>query len=124
MDKKVETVLIVEDDTSYQFFMKALFNKNFPEIKLSQAYDGQEALTFFEDESPIPDLVLLDLNMAGANGFDFLDAVKSKYDKAPTRIVVVTSSDSDFDKQRVESYGIVEDFYTKVMTKEDIEELV
>ena len=65
-----KTILVVEDiDTSIKFFDAALRKS---QAKILWAKTGEEAIEILEHNITDIDLVLLDLNLPGVNGFDVL----------------------------------------------------
>lgn len=65
-----KTILVVEDiDTSIKFFDAALRKS---QAKILWAKTGEEAIEILENHIADIDLVLLDLNLPGVNGFDVL----------------------------------------------------
>ncbi len=67
------------------------------DYELLEAADGLEALELLEKESGRVDLILLDWNMPGMNGFDFLVAVKSdaRYKSIPVMMVTTETEKSN-----------------------------
>ena len=73
-------VLVADDDSR----MVRLLSMTLPsEYDVSQAMDGEEAIKVAEEM--IPDLILLDVNMPGLNGFEVLRRVKQMPSLAHTR---------------------------------------
>ncbi|NQU35359.1 MAG: response regulator [Bacteroidetes bacterium] len=65
-----KTILVVEDiDTSIKFFDAALRKS---QAKILWSKTGEEAIEILENHIADIDLVLLDLNLPGVNGFDVL----------------------------------------------------
>ncbi|OQD41565.1 response regulator [Croceivirga radicis] len=68
---------IIDDDTIYQFTMKAILTKMacFKEIYIFN--DGEEAIDYLsshaQEPEKIPDLVLLDIDMPVLDGFQFME---------------------------------------------------
>jgi len=94
---KIDTVCIIDDDPICVYGTKILLNhNNFVSADILVYEDGDEALTNLTNQldkgQPMPDIILLDLNMPVMNGFEFLEAYREKFgDNVP--IVVVTGAD-------------------------------
>lgn len=90
--------------------------------------DGVEALAFLNkadgyEESPRPDIILLDLNMPRMNGREVLEKVKTDPRFKTIPVVVLTTSDSDEDILR--SYQLnVNCYITKPVGFEDFIKVV
>lgn len=74
------TILIIEDHD----VLRKLYAVRFKDCEVLFAKDGYEALGILTDHSP--DVILLDMNMLGMDGHEFLD--KGKH-KCP--VVIVTN---------------------------------
>jgi CheY-like chemotaxis protein len=64
-----------------------------------------------EENCPVPDLILLDLNMPGMGGQEFLRLLKSDEMLSSIPVVILTTSDSD--KDIVESFKLQASGYIK-----------
>lgn len=70
-------------------------------------------------------LILLDINMPGMDGFEFLDA----FDRLPaaqrgdTAVVVMSSSPLESDRQRALAHGVVKDYLVKPLTLDQAQRL-
>jgi two-component system LytT family response regulator len=85
--KKLRTV-IVDDEPLARERLASLLSAE-PDIDvIAQCRDGEEAVTAIDQHSP--DLVFLDVQMPGLNGFDVIDAVGG--DKMPL-VIFVTAYD-------------------------------
>ena len=107
---KTKVVLLVEDDDGDQKLVKnTLINQEIVN-KLYVAKNGEEALEYLQRsksnsaENPRPNLILLDLNMPGMGGKEFLRRIKADDDLCSIPVVVLTVSDAEIDIQ--ESYKL------------------
>jgi CheY-like chemotaxis protein len=71
-------IFLVDDDPDDRLLFQEAINEIAPHTKLSLA-DGCDMLVKIASfGSEKPDIIFLDLNMPGLNGFDCLDEIKSK----------------------------------------------
>ena len=70
--------------------------------------DGAEALKFIAniDENNCPDVVLLDMNLPKIDGPEVLSELRNHPRCAQTPVIVMSSSDSKQDRQRMEKLGV------------------
>ncbi len=103
VDREQIDILLVEDDPGDQKLIKQSLLKQKISNEVNIAGDAEEALEYLTEgkngnkDCPIPDLILLDLNMPGIGGKEFLRRIKEddKLDTIP--VVILTTSDSDQD---------------------------
>jgi len=96
-------VLLVEDEPGDQKLIRnALANQGMVN-KLCVVESGEEALEYLQRskcsdaESPRPNLILLDLNMPGMGGREFLRCLKADDALDTIPVVILTTSDSEQD---------------------------
>lgn len=98
-------VLLVEDDPGDELMTREAFAENKVSNELHVARDGEQALDFlyhrngFED-SPRPDLILLDLNLPKYDGREILAQIKQNQDLCSIPVVVLTTSSAEEDVLR------------------------
>ncbi|WP_224999368.1 response regulator [Cesiribacter sp. SM1] len=131
----ISCILLVDDDIINNFINQQLIEDLEITGQLSVVNNGLEAIRYLEknagETAGRPDLVLLDINMPVMDGFEFLKEFHSMQfpDKEKVKIVMLTTSTSDKDVQRlkeirVDGYihkplteekmmGIVNEFFTK-----------
>ncbi len=82
-----KTILVVEDiDTSIKFFDAALRKS---QANILWAKNGEEAINILNEKAKGIDLVLLDLNLPGINGFDVLKHLRKIEPELP--VIVQTA---------------------------------
>lgn len=99
------TVLLVDDDDVAIEGVMRSFRKHEVPCRVVTAGDGREALAILGGAHPAkqvetPVIVLLDLNMPGMDGFQFLDALRADPDLRRTVVFVLTTSAREQDRCR------------------------
>jgi CheY-like chemotaxis protein len=103
------TILVAEDNADDLFLLEQAFRKASATSRLLSVSDGHEAIAYLKGEGqfadreafPCPDILLLDLNMPRANGFEVLEWVRKQAGGERLIVHVLTSSCRDEDVSRV-----------------------
>jgi two-component system cell cycle response regulator DivK len=100
-------ILIVEDNPDNMMLFRALLTLNGHEVTALQSGDGlQEAL-----DQTRPDLVLMDIQLPGKDGFALLAEIRTS-PHAALRVVALTAHAMTGDRDRARSAGF-DDYITK-----------
>ena len=102
-------ILLVEDDPGDVLIAREAFEHNKLQNRLHVAHDGEEGLDYLyrrgaHEDSPRPDLILLDLNLPKYDGRQLLEKIKSDPDLCRIPVVVLTTSSAEEDILR--SYNL------------------
>jgi CheY-like chemotaxis protein len=99
------SILLVEDDPGDVVLVREAFDHDKVRNELRVASDGVYALEVLRDPSiPLPDLILLDLNLPRMDGRELLSEIRA--DPRLTRIPVVVLTTSDAEADIVRSYEL------------------
>jgi len=98
-------VLLVDDDRQDHLLVKRAFKRSAFRADLRIVSGGEEALdyllhegdTFDDDTAPMPNLVLLDLNMPEMDGQEFLKRVRVRTELRGLPIIVLTTTSDEFE---------------------------
>ncbi|MGB3851007.1 MAG: response regulator [Tunicatimonas sp.] len=113
-------IFLIDDNTIDLLISRKLLLKHDQDLIVTEFSKAQEAILALQDtQEASPDLVLLDLNMPGMNGWEFLEAVKQK-DYAPERVFILTSSLDERDKTMATQYPSVKGYITKPLNTDSI----
>lgn len=133
MQRKIKTILLVDDDEITNYLHQMLLEELNVTDHIFTAYNGQEALSMIKNhchpDSPssnmCPEVIFLDLNMPGMDGFEFLDefARENFLVNSNPHIIVVTSSNNQKDMQKANSYKI-NGYVSKPLTEEKLKQVL
>jgi CheY-like chemotaxis protein len=120
-------ILLVEDDLADQKLIKISLRNEKIANDLYTVQTGEEGLDFlyhrgnYSGETPQPDLILLDLNMPGMGGKEFLRRVKEDEKLKQIPVVILTTSEAE--KDIIDSYKLQASGYVhKPVTLEEFKE--
>lgn len=133
--KKINNILLIDDNIHDNYIHSFVINSYDPEIKVFSVTSGDEALAYFaksKDDSanfPFPEIVFLDINMPGMNGFEFLDRAKALkiFDESTTIVVIMlTSSLNPIDTAKADEKYAKEilEFRNKPLTVQMLREII
>ena len=133
MKKKLNCVLLVDDDEADNYFHSMVIKESGITNHIEIAMDGEEALDFLiarckeglGQDLP-PELIFIDINMPGMDGWTFFDEYDKLDDVLKSKIVfvILTTSINPADERRTENRKERIDFLHKPLTLEMIHEIV
>ncbi len=101
-------ILLVEDNVGDVILTKKAFKKAKLPNNITVAEDGDKAIQFLRRDdrgnAPMPDIILLDLNLPKKNGQEVLKEIKSDERLKKIPVIVLTSSSAELDV--VKSYNL------------------
>jgi CheY-like chemotaxis protein len=100
----VYSILIAEDDADDRLLIREAFEENRIPLDLHFVDDG-EALMDYLRHHPLPDLILLDLNMPRKDGREVLFEIKADPTLKAIPVVILTTSNTREDITRCYSAG-------------------
>ncbi len=109
MSEGIINILLVEDDEVDIMNIQRAFVKNKITNPLYIARNGLEAIEMLNTEgvnkiSPIPRIILLDLNMPKMGGIEFLKEIRQRPILKSVTVFVMTTSNEESDK--IEAYNL------------------
>ncbi|HVS92120.1 MAG TPA: response regulator [Mucilaginibacter sp.] len=107
-----KTILLVEDDELDIISVQRALKKIGVDHELITAYNGVEALEKLRGSNhhlpmnPLPDVILLDINMPKMNGFQFLSILREDPALKHLKVIVMTTSAEEHDRTVTEKLGV------------------
>jgi two-component system response regulator len=110
-------VLVIEDNSSDVFLLERALKQQDFLFELTHLAEGSQALAFIRREgaytdAPIPDLILVDLNLSKYDGEDILREIHQNQHFAKALVCAWSSSQSRRDRTRLTDLGVAH-FVTK-----------
>jgi CheY-like chemotaxis protein len=120
-------VLLVEDNDADVFLVREAIREQGLPFELRVVADGEKAVQYFDEldtgaDLPCPNFMLLDLNLPRLTGDEVLARVRSRGRCASIPVLVLTSSDSPADRERVLRLG-ADEYFRKPSSLDDFMQL-
>lgn len=128
LDPKTITILLADDDPDDRLLVREAFEESHLLNILETVEDGEELMDYLHQKGkfagkPMPNLILLDLNMPRKNGIEALEEIKADVNLRRIPIVILTTSKAEEDIIRTYDLG-VNSFVVKPVTFESLVDLV
>ena len=109
------SLLLVEDSPADVYLVQEAMRREGLKVHLEVADDGERAIRMIDEvdsnaSAPCPDLLLLDLNVPRRTGDEVLERVRRSQRLAHMPVVIMTSSESAADRERLMKLGATEYF--------------
>ena len=118
---KVLNVWFIDDDPINNILNRSLMEDHFTGVQLAIFQDARKALNeLANSKMPTPDLIFLDLNMPGFDGWDFMEAFTECSYSA--KVFILTSSIDPEDRNAADFTKNVAGFYSKPLLPEMIKD--
>ena len=106
-------ILVIEDNGSDVFLLERALNQQNVLFEMTRLADGGQALAFIRREgaygdAPIPDLILVDLNLSKYDGEDILREIHNAKHLARALVCAWSSSESRRDRTRLMDLGVTQ----------------
>jgi CheY-like chemotaxis protein len=99
-------ILFIEDDVIETMKLQRTLAKLQYQHSIREAKNGEEALSILQKGNPLPDIILLDLNMPRMNGLEFLRILKEDAVLKYLPTIVLTTSENQADLLEAYRIGI------------------
>lgn len=130
----LDLVLLVDDDDTTNYLNKRLLCEMRVAREVMVLKNGQEAIDYLAKacgptpdlSSGCPDLIFLDIKMPVMDGFEFLEEYHQRGLDAGDHVIILmlTSSASFYDLERLKEFRKVRRHYAKALTKHDVREIL
>jgi CheY-like chemotaxis protein len=119
-------ILVVDDDKEDHLILQEYFSDSHIDKNVLFVDNGVRALEYLEgihDESLLPSLIVLDLNMPLLNGTQTLLQLKQDNRLKNIPVIIYSTSESENEKRKCLSFGAI-DYLVKPVTMEEGQRMV
>lgn len=132
MTPPLNLILLVDDDETTNHVNKRLLTRMQVAREIKVLTNGQDALDYLKEanapggEHLLPELVFLDIKMPVMDGFSFLEEYREVdlHPEKPVIILMLTSSASFYDLERLKSFPQVKKHISKALTEQEVKEIM
>lgn len=124
MKQRLNRILLVDDSDADNFIHQRVIKKAEVAHNVIAKNGGEAALSYLSTQDddgnyPLPELIFLDINMPGMNGWEFLEEYEklAPEQKAGVIVCMLTTSVAEVDRQRAGELVLVESFLHKPLTQ-------
>ena len=108
----MKTILILDDEEVVRKVLRAMLEQGYRTLEASE---GGEALRLLEAR---PDLILVDWNMPGMSGIEFVQTLR-KQAEMPVPFIILTGTDPLEIEKQIEALG-ASSYLSKPFTREEL----
>ena len=123
---EVHHILLVDDEDDCNFVTKLVLKKAGYAGKLTCYTSAAEALAHIKAGADLPDIMFVDINMPGTNGFEFLTTCESEglLPNGTTSVVMFSSSNRATDLERALAFRSVIGYVEKALSVDSFERVL
>ena len=132
--KKLDCILLIDDDEPTNILHQIIIEEAEIAETVEIAESAKDALKFLQKERngfashtvKYPDLIFLDINMPGMNGFDFLKEYRAltQHTQLDAVVVMLTTSLNPDDEDKARAVKEVNDYLNKPLTEEMLIDII
>jgi CheY-like chemotaxis protein len=116
--------LLIDDDEGFNFLNRIILDGLVEGCSVESVLNGEAALKLLAQQEDCPDVILLDLNMPGMDGFEFLDAFEKNKCFGRTKVFILTSSLREEDRVNSTAYKSVAGYLDKPLSDDKVADIL
>ena len=127
---KYSTVVLVDDNETTSFYNEDLLSDSRLFEKTIVIRNGTDTIAYFKalkkNNTPLPELVILDIKMPDFDGFEVLDQIEEmEFENLNSMcLCILTTSRHQRDLEQFERYDIAKEFIEKPLTISKLQNII
>jgi len=125
---RLKKILILDDDEISTYLTKKIAEKSNLVEESQIFYQSEEALSYLRtaiiEQTALPDLIVLDINMPVLDGWDFINELQKTPNYKPIPIVVLSSSVYKADQDKSKTYPEIKGYLIKPLILAEFEKIL
>ena len=124
----IDKVMLVDDHFPTVFLHKEIMKESGLFEKIVVFQKANDALKYLDEETEgkYPELIFLDINMPGMDGWEFLteySKLQGKFTYKIPVLIMLTNSYNPDDEEKTKKFPFIKRFMNKPLTSEDLKEI-
>lgn len=121
---KLDCVLLVDDHVAMNYLNALVLEENNFAARVVEATSAKKALQYLDqadkEAHPVPNIIFIDLNMPGMNGWELHESVKDRPELQRTLFAILTASNAPEGSERAQQTQGIDGFFEKPLTDESL----
>ncbi|MBL4577466.1 MAG: response regulator [Flavobacteriales bacterium] len=130
MKRQLNCVMLIDDEESTNFLSEMVLKQVGCAERIVVKQSAMEALDYLKSkedgEHPQPNIIFLDINMPGMDGWEFLEKYRdlNKGEKGEIIVVMLTTSLNPADAEKAKGIEEIDAFRSKPLTREMLDKIL
>lgn len=124
---KFQSLLFLDDDYPTNYYHREIAKEVQVADELIFFQRSEKAMQYLKElkhsKKPFPEIIFLDINMPGMNGWEFAQHFCQEFGSTDSRIIMLSTSFNPTDQLKAEENDGIHSFKSKPLTIEFLEEL-
>ncbi|MFT3885619.1 MAG: response regulator [Flavobacteriales bacterium] len=125
MEGNIDHIMMVDDEDDYHLIVRMMLKRAGYAGRLTAFHSAEDAIGHLDVRTDMPDLLLVDINMPGMDGFEFITTCEERrlLPAHGTTVIMCSSSNRPLDMDAAKRFNSVNGYVEKTLTVERFERI-